>query len=426
MNDERTSTNRVGSAAGSLASSFILHRSAFPVRVAMVASSLKLAGAEKQTAYLTRALVEAGTSTRFYHLGAGGHYEAVLRQMEVPVQHIFKPNRPLHILARLCTALRSFQPQVVFAPQFGDLLQAGLAGRLCNALVLGGLRSDGFYELNAHGRRSRWMLRLAHGLIANSNRARQNLVSKVAKPPSITVLPNVLDLSEFDARSKQPPPLSVPADRIVAVAVGSLIPSKRFDRFLQALALARRRVPELLGVVAGADGGSGAALARLADELGLTPNHLVFLGECRSIPSLLAQADFLVLSSEYEGFPNVILEAMAAGLPVISTRVGDAERIVLEDRTGYLVDEPDVEGLAERMGALAACGSTRMRLGVEGRARVAQEYDYGSLPFRLLSVFHDFAAHTGRRQLAKNLQRCLLAKTPSPVPEPALVSEVAA
>ncbi len=374
------------------------------LRVALVASSLKLAGAEKQTVYLTRALLEAGTDAQFFHLGETGYYEAVVRRMGIPFHHIFKPNRPLFIMAQLSKALRRFQPQIVFAPQFGDLLQGGIAGRGCHAMVLGGLRSDGFYELNAHGRWSWWMLRLAHGLVANSHRARQNLASRRADPSKIRILPNVLDPSEFDARSKMPAPISIPSDRLVAVAVGSLQPSKRFDRFLQALALARRRAPALFGLIAGPDRGSRPALEKEAHELGLVPNHVVFLGECDNVPALLARAGLLVVCSEYEGFPNVILEAMAASLPVITTRVGDAEQIVLQYQTGFVVEGDPVEALADRMVALALSPATRVRLGTEGRRRLLQEYSYESLPSRLLTVFHDFAVQNGRPDLLKSFQ----------------------
>ena len=393
-----------------------------PPRIALVASSLKLAGAEKQTVYIARALLEAGADARFFHLGESGHYETVLRRMGVSFMRVYKQNRPLFILTRLTRVLRRFRPQIVFAPQFGDLLQAGPAGRLCNALTLGGLRSDGFYELNAHGWRSRWMLRLAHGLISNSHRARQNLLCRIAKPPSMSILPNVLDLREFDARSRLSPSASIPSGRIVAVAVGSLQPSKRFDRFLNALALARRKAPALLGVIAGSDCGSRAALEQAAIQLGLVPNDVLFLGECANVPSLLAQAGFLVLCSEYEGFPNVILEAMAARLPVIATRVGDTERIVVQDQTGYVVDEADVTALADRMVELALSPATRVQLGAAGRARVAQEYDYQTLPSRLLSVFHDFAIHNRRIRLVESLKAWLPAREPNPLSESALVA----
>ncbi len=375
-----------------------------PLRVAMVGSSLRLAGAEKQTVYVARALHEAGTETRFFHLGQAGHYEAVLHRLGVPLMQVYRPGRPVFALARLARALRRLRPHIVFAPQFGDLLQAGLAGRFCRALTLGGLRSDGFYELNESGLRSRWMLRLAHGLVANSHRARENLVSRFGKLSAISVLPNVIDLHDFDAQRKLPFPISIPTGRVMAAAVGSLLPSKRFDRFLKALALARCRAPGLLGVIAGADCGARPALEHEARELGLTPDHVVFLGECGNVPALLAQAGFLVLCSEYEGFPNVILEAMAAHLPVITTPVGDAERIVGQDETGYMVDGADLEAMAGRMVELALSPETRLRLGTAGRRRAAQRYDYESLPVRLLSVFRDLAAQSRRPRLVELLQ----------------------
>ena len=388
-----------------------------PLRVAVVSSSLRLAGAEKQTAYLTRALLEAGADVRFFYLGEGGYYEEILRRMGVFFLQIYKRDRPIFILARLSRALRRFRPEIVFSPQFGDLLQAGIAGRVCNALILGGVRSDGFYELNGHGRWSRLMLRLADGLVANSHHARQNLASRGAEPSKITILPNVLDLHEFDARSRLPSPLSLDPNRVMAVAVGSLQPGKRLDRFLQALALARREAPALLGVLAGSDEGSRPTLEREASELGLAPNHVVFLGECNNVPALLAQAGFLVLCSEYEGFPNVILEAMAARLPVVTTPVGDAERIVLEGQTGFVVEGADIEAMAARMVQLARSRELRTQLGTEGRKRVSTEYNYENLPARLLAIFSEFATLYRRRHLMEVLRGWFAARETHPLPE---------
>ncbi len=373
-------------------------------RIAVVASSLRLAGAEKQTVYMTRALFEAGMDARFLHLGQGGYYEGVLRRMGISFQRVFTPNRPGWILFQLIKNFFRFRPQIVFVPQFGDLLQGGVAGRLCNALVLGGLRSDGFYELNAHPRASRWMLRVAHGLVANSHCGRQNLVSRGGNPAMIKVLPNALDLDEFDSRSSLAVPLSIPPDRLVAVAVGSLQPGKRFDRFLKALALARRKAPALLGIVAGPDCGCRRALEQEAAELGLLPGHVVFYGECDNVPALLARSGLLVLCSEFEGFPNVILEAMAARLPVITTSVGDAARIVIQDQTGFLVEGDNIQAIAGHLAGLALSPETRLRLGAEGRRRVAWEYNYESMPMRLLSIFRDFAVQARKHRLVEELQ----------------------
>ena len=154
------------------------------LRVALVTSSLRLCGAEKQTVYAARALFETGIDARCFYLGGGGYYETVLREIGIPLSQIYAPNRPWVILAKLIEALRRFRPHIVLVNQFGDLLQGGTAGRCCNALTLGGVRSDGWYELNAHGRRSWWMLRLAHGFVANSCRARKGWSAFAVKATS--------------------------------------------------------------------------------------------------------------------------------------------------------------------------------------------------------------------------------------------------
>jgi starch synthase (maltosyl-transferring) len=353
---------------------------------------------------MTRALVEAGMDTRFFQTGENGYYTTVLRELGINVRQIYSPHRPLFILAALTNALWRFRPAIVFTPQFGDLLQGGIAGRLCNALILGGVRSDGFYELNSNGRRSRWMLRLAHGLIANSHCGRQNLASQGVSPSTIRILPNVLDVSEFDRQSQMSAPAAIQTNRVMAVAVGSLQPSKRFDLFVHALSLARRKAPALAGVIAGADCGSRAALEQLAHARGLLPDHLSFLGECDNIPALLARSSFLALCSEYEGFPNVILEAMAARLPVITTPVGDAERLVIQHQTGFVVGAGDIEALAQAMVDLALSSAARTRLGAEGRKRVAEEYAYELLSGRLLALLRAFAAQNRKHRLVNSLQ----------------------
>ncbi|MBU6398934.1 MAG: glycosyltransferase family 4 protein [Verrucomicrobia bacterium] len=367
-----------------------------PWRVALVASSLRLGGAEKQTMYLARALGQAGLEVRLYYLGSGGYYERVIRDAGVPVQQIFVPNRPWSILARLVRALRRFRPHLAMAAQFSDLNYAAPAGRFVHALVIGGVRSDGLYELSTQGWRGRWLARLAHGLVANSRRARQNLEARGIPAEKIEVLPNVIDLAEFDAQSALALAPLLPADRVVAVAVGSLHSCKRFDRFLEALARARQREPALAGIIAGSDGGVEAALRGRAAALGLTAQDLLFLGECDRVPALLTRAALLVLTSDYEGFPNVILEAMAAGLPVISVPAGDASTIVQAGANGWIVDPEDIPGMADGMVRLAQSPAMRREFGKAGRHRVEREYNLESLPDRLLAVLGRLACRQRR------------------------------
>jgi glycosyltransferase involved in cell wall biosynthesis len=197
---------------------------------------------------------------------------------------------------------------------------------------------------------------------------------------------------------------------VIAAAVGSLHPCKRFDLFLEALALARRTEPALAGVIAGADCGAGAALQERAKVLGLRPPDFTFLGECDRVPALLARAGLLVLSSEYEGFPNVILEGMAARLPALTTPAGDARLIVQHGETGYVVEHEDAQGMADFMVRLAQSPSLRLNFGRAGRKRVEQEYNYESLSDRLRLVFRGFASQRGRSRLVQMLDRSLPVK----------------
>jgi len=159
----------------------------------------------------------------------------------------------------------------------------------------------------------------------------------------------------------------------------------------------------LAGVIAGRDLGAQAALQAKADALGLRPPNLSFLGECHNVPALLARTAMLVLTSEYEGFPNVILEAMAARLPVITTPAGDAGLVVQHGRTGYVVEADNIQGMADALIGLMRSPETRTTFGEAGRQRVEQEYDCATLPDRLLAVFERFARQTRKVSVLREL-----------------------
>jgi glycosyltransferase involved in cell wall biosynthesis len=382
------------------------------LRVALVASSLRRGGGEKQVVSVARALLEAGVDLQFFHLGSDGHYEPVLRKLGVSVQQIHVPNRPWKMLASLTAALRRWRPHVVLAGQFGDLQFAGVPGRLCRALTLGYVQSDGWYELRTYGCWSRLMVHLAHGLVTSSHHAREVLASQGINPQRLEVLPNLIDLRDFDARRSLPFSGTLPAGRVIAAAVGSLQSCKRFDRFLDALALARRGEPALAGVIAGADYGERMPLEKRAKALGLGPADLVFLGECNCVPALLARSAMLVLTSDYEGLPNVVLEAMAARLPIVTTPAGDAGVAVQHGKTGFVVQPDDVQSMAAHMVGLAQSPSLRMECGAAGRRRVEQEYNVEELADRLIGIFRQFAVRQRRADLGELLDRGVCASNP--------------
>jgi glycosyltransferase involved in cell wall biosynthesis len=166
------------------------------------------------------------------------------------------------------------------------------------------------------------------------------------------------------------------------------------DLFLEAIAAARRSIPRVRGLVVG-DGPARAAAEERALSLGLLPRHVTFLGERSDVPALLRTADMLLLSSDEEGFPNVLLEAMAAGLPVVTRPAGDAAAVVKQGETGFVVPG-GAEELAERVALLARAPELRRRMGEQGRRRALDEYGIGKLCSRLLAVYRDLAGRCGR------------------------------
>ena len=359
------------------------------LRVAFVAGSLTQGGAEKQFVYMARALRDSGADVSVYSLTQGEYYEAALAAEGIEPTWVGRRAQPPARLAALAAAFLKRRPHIVQSTHFFGNLYAAVLGRLCGALGIGSIRNDGYFDMQANGRWGPWLLRMPQVLLANSWAAQKHAETMGVRADRIHVLPNVIDLAEFDrdwnARTR-PFPASLPT----AIAVCRLVPMKRLDRFIQALALARREVPALTGLIVG-DGPERAALENLARQTANLNGACRFVGRSDHVPQLLSQADMLVLSSEHEGFPNVVLEAMAARLPVVATPAGDVRRVVADGETGYVVPGDDVAAMASRMVRLATSPVLRQQFGNAGRARVEQSYSFGALGARLHSIYRSMA-----------------------------------
>lgn len=207
------------------------------------------------------------------------------------------------------------------------------------------------------------------GILANAEMVRRHAARRERTSLSrFTVIRNGVELPP-------PAPPRPPArDAGVGVAiVASLTPVKRHDLVLDAWAAlpvaARVRSPQLhiLG-----DGPLRGALTTQASSLGIA-GQVHFEGAVNNVPSRLAELDIAVLCSDREGLSNAILEAMAAGLPVVATDVG-GNRELVDETSGILVPRGDAGQLAEALGALILDDERRHRLGTRARERVAGDF----------------------------------------------------
>jgi glycosyltransferase involved in cell wall biosynthesis len=367
------------------------------MRVAVLAGTLAQGGAEKQLHYLLRALREARMEVRLFSLTSGEFHEEALRRDGFPPVWIGKSGSPVVRAARLIREIRQFRPDVVHAAHFFANLYSGIAGRWTGTVSTGSLRNDTVHELRSNRLAGPLLMRLPDALIANAHVARANAVSHGVRPERLFVLPNAIDLAEFDRR-RADGGLGLPPEGVFRIGcVCRLVPAKRIDRFLEALAWARERNPRVTGVVVG-DGPSRASLEARASALGLTPEGVHFTGRREDVPAVMQSVDALAITSDHEGFPNVALEAMAAGIPVVTTPAGDAGSVVLDGTTGRVVGFNDPAELGAVFLAWAGDPGMRRSLGKAGRHRVETEYDYPRFAARAAETVRAIV-HTFRRSI---------------------------
>lgn len=179
--------------------------------------------------------------------------------------------------------------------------------------------------------------------------------------------------------------LGIDDDHIVAGAISRLVWVKGVDAFLTAAAHIAHTIPALQFLVIG-DGRLRPELEAQAERLGLN-GRVTFMGYRPDVPDLLRVIDIHVAPSVTEGFSMSVLEAMHAGVPSVATAVGGHLELVLDGRTGFLVNAGDTDALAERVVRLAVDPRLRARLGTAALDRARQEFDESTFLRRLEALF---------------------------------------
>jgi len=186
-----------------------------------------------------------------------------------------------------------------------------------------------------------------------SESLRQLLIAHGASPQQIEVVGNGVDTKRFAPQDKAAcrRTLGIPPQAQVLVSVGGLVPRKGFHRVIEVLPQIRQQFPDLIFLVVGgpsAEGNNRAELEQQVQALGLD-DCVHFLGPRQpdELPAILSAADIFVLATSNEGWANVFLEALACGLPVVTTNVGGNKEVICDDDLGIVVPFGDQEALRE-------------------------------------------------------------------------------
>lgn len=225
------------------------------------------------------------------------------------------------------------------------------------------------WKVRAYYRLERAAIRGADRVVVVSQDMANGLMARGVSRSRVCVIRNA---SLHRAPAAVPDAAAAAGTSMTVGVVGRLSPEKGIDVALKVHALVASRCPEARLCIAG-EGPERARLERMTERLGIG-RSVEWLGYLDDPDSLYRRMAVLLLPSRSEGFPNVALEAMAYGVPVVASRVGGIPEIVLEGRSGFLLDSEDAGGMAERVVALLNANSLRQRIGREAQAEVGSRF----------------------------------------------------
>ncbi len=371
-------------------------------KVLHVVECLDVGGTETQMVQVAQRLDPRTYHVKVASLRAGGPLTAPLQAagiqiLEFPKCVTFVSFQAVYQLLRLAWYIRREKIDVVHAHHLGANLMAVPAAWLAGApVILSSLRNLAHLPWYTPFRRRviRLIYRLSTGVIANSEAVKQLLVTEFRVPPGrVHVLYNGVDYRRFSQsrgdRQKLRPDLGPEAKLIVNVA-NMHMGIKGHADLIEAARTVCASVPQAKFVLVG-DGEERPRLQEQVRKAGLDAVFL-FLGQRKDIPEVLSCCDLFVLASHAEGLPNALLEAMAAGLPVVATRVGGVPEIIENGISGLLVPPGNHAALAEAI--LCALQDSRLTasLARAGQERVRKQFSLN----RLLEDLNHLYTTTGR------------------------------
>jgi glycosyltransferase involved in cell wall biosynthesis len=386
-----------------------------PIRVLRVIARLNVGGPALHVTYLARGLAGRGYQTTLV-AGEVARGEAsmsfVAEQAGVEIVTLPGLSRelsPVHdALAafRLARLIRKLRPDVVHT----HTAKAGAVGRTA-ALLAGTRRPVVVHTFHGHVLRGYFgaggtllfraietiLARVSDRLIAVSPEVRDELVAlHVASRDKFSVVRLGIELEPRVSFDGDPSEVrrrhGIPEGKFVVGWFGRMTAVKRTDDLLTMLAGARERGVDALLLLVG-DGDDRERLEQRAHDLGLARSCL-FLGYQEDVAPWYAICDTVVLTSASEGTPVTIIEALAAGRPVVATKVGGVPDVVDEGETGFLVRPHDTHALAERLEILAGDPVRRRAMGELGRARMLERYSVERLVDDVDALYRELLATT--------------------------------
>ncbi len=332
-----------------------------------------------------------GLSSEFFEIKvatvvAGGSLVEDFKEAGIST-HIFQKKGKLGfgIIFKLWRFLRKEKPDIVHTHLFGGDTWGRMAAILAGVPVIISTEHNTNFDEGWIKRKTKKFLSLfTKKIVAVSGAVKNYSVSRdKIKEKKIVVIPNGIDLEKFS---------SIPekefSDPPVVGVVGRLEEQKGHKYLFEALNLIKT-IPWVLWVIG--DGFKKAELERLAKDLNLR-ERIIFLGARKNIAEILSQIDVFVMPSLWEGLGIALLEAAAAGKPIVASRVGGIPEIIEDEKTGILVEPKNVKSLADGLEHMLLGKVDAREMGVRAREMVKEKFSMKKMIESYERLYKELAA----------------------------------
>lgn len=368
------------------------------IRLLLIIPTLDRCGAEKQLTLLATGLPRDRFDVHVCALTRGGPLAEPLRAGGVPVTVIGKTWKiDPRAYWRLRRHIRDVAPDLVHTWIFAANAYGRLAAFSAGVPhVVAGERCVDPWKRWHELASDRYLARRTARIVTNSTGVRDFYVARGLPGDKFVIIPNGIapfPVEAVAARQEILAELGLPAGARLIGAVNRLWPQKRIKDLIWAADLLKVLRDDLHLLIVG-DGPQRWRLERFRDQC-LIADRVHFLGERHDVPRLLPHCDCLWLASSYEGQSNAIMEAMAAGVPVVATDIPGNRDLVVPEKTGYLVPVGDRAGFARWTNLLLNDPALARRTGAAGRERIVTEFSVERMVARYAELYEQLVARGG-------------------------------
>ena len=374
------------------------------IRVVHVLDSLDIGGTELNAVRTAERLDRKRFDIRFVCLRASGPLRARLDAIGIPIDETPVPSLFSTTALRRGFWIRDLvRREGIHVVHAHDPYANTLAAPFVRLAGRGAVIASQRWLRDVHSARvrfaNRMAYRFAHRVLANSPSVGETVVrDEGVNRGRVVVIPNFVEEAAFtplstERRTVLRREVGLAPDDVAVGVIANLYPVKNHAMLLRAAGRLAAKWPEVRFVLIG-EGKEREALTRLRHELRLD-DRVVMPGRLTNEPGLAGIFDITVLTSVEEGFPNWIVEAMAAGRAVVATGVGGVPDAVLDGETGVLVSSGDDEALARALDRLLGDHDLRRRMGATATARARTLYHVDTVMAALESLYEDLAVRYG-------------------------------